>query len=413
MRTNIIKELERHLRTDVKYLGKGGFFLVVAQIISFTGGMISIIAFANLLEPTAYGQFRYIVAASLAIGSFTLTGLATSLVKSSTLGFDGDLARSFKRNIKWSTGIILTSVAISGYYFLNENSFLGWSFLIVGFFQPLIISSSLYRAYLNGKTEFGKIALFSLFYKVIQVSVMLTTLLLTQDPLHIVIVFFVSEALTQLLMYLWVKRNYVKTDKCSQETRNFDLHLSIMNAMKNFAGQADKIIIFQTLGATSLAVYAFASAPVSELTGIDKVLASLSLPKFSHRTFEEIQKTLFRKVAILMIIMSLITVVYILIAEIIFSVVFSQYMESVYYSQLLSLSLILAPGVIFTKALVAHELIWRLYAIRIITPTVQIVSLLILTNLLGLTGVVISILLTRAVWFAIVIAVFYKKRRLV
>ena len=50
---------QKYTETDNVYLLKGGFWLIVNQIISISTGIVLYIAFANFLSPHDYGIYKY------------------------------------------------------------------------------------------------------------------------------------------------------------------------------------------------------------------------------------------------------------------------------------------------------------------------------------------------------------------
>ncbi|MFZ5365197.1 MAG: DegT/DnrJ/EryC1/StrS family aminotransferase [Patescibacteria group bacterium] len=99
---------------------------------------------------------------------------------------------------------------------------------------------------------------------------------------------------------------------------------------------------------------------------------------------------------------------YIIFSPIIFKVFFPQYLDSVAYSQVYSLSLLFFPAVFLVRVLVAHARKIELYWLRIVIPMLKIALLLILLPLLGIWGGIISLLSAELI-NAIMLLYFFKK----
>tara|TARA_B100000508_G_scaffold24443_2_gene17616 strand:+ start:10361 stop:11614 length:1254 start_codon:yes stop_codon:yes gene_type:complete len=414
-KNNIIhvgRKLETILRVDIDYIVKGGFFLSIAQFFSMGIGLVMSIAFANLLDPTTYGQYKYVISAALILGSLTLTtGLGTSIIQGVAKGYEGNLNVAFFKNLFWSLGMFALSLVTATYYWLNDNTFLALSFIVIAFTVPLTSSASFYRVFLNGKKEFKNLTMDVIIQKSVTAFAVIGAMLLTNNPLTIVCVFFASELITPLFFYLHTLKKYKPNDKTDiNENKSYSMHLSIMNIMKNVSGQMDKILIFQWIGAAQLATYSIALAPVTEISGVDKMLSTLALPKLSQRTYKEIRATLLRKIIFLMAIMGIFTFVYILATPFIFGFLFPQYTNAVLYSQLLALTVVLSPAIIITKAFIAHKKIIELYLMRFTVPLVQVTSLVYFLPKFGLIGAVTSILITKVFWFILVVTLFIRTR---
>lgn len=382
---------EKYTKTDMLYLTRGSFWLSLGQGVTILSGLLLSIAFANLLPPEVFGLYRYIIAASAIIGAFALTGMATAVIQAVACGYDGALRAGFFQSLRWSIGTSVLALGASAYYYLNGNLTLALSFIPIAIATPIILSSSLYQGFLNGKKDFRRASFYHAAHKLVHLVALVSTILLTQNPVIIVAVYFATEACITFTLYTLTQYRYPKNTTTDVETLPYSKHLSVMNGLKLIAAHLDKILIFQSLGPISLAIYAFALAPITQLRGIDKTLAAIALPKLSERSFNELQQTLPRKVLLLSLLMGLLATIYALLAPYIYSFVFPQYLDSVRYSQVFAFSLLFAPHILFVKALVAHKRTSSLYILNSSIPIVQILLLLILLPVTGIWGAIITL----------------------
>jgi len=406
---SLLKWSEKYTKTDMRYLAKGGFWLVLGQIVVATVSLSLSVALANLIPQNVLGQFKFIQAGATIIGAFALTGMGVAVIQAVARGYEGSLVAGVRDSLRWSLGIIILALCVSGYYFINDNLSLALSFLVVAALSPIIASTSLFSSYLNGKKLFSSLTLFTIIRQVIIACVLVLTILFTQNPLLIVFAYFLSDSITCTILFLITKIKFVKNTNVDPTTLTYSKHLSIMEIVKIISTQADKILIFSTLGAGPLAVYTIAMAPISQLKGIDQIVANLAFPKFSQRSFHELQQTLLTKVMFLTAAMGVIAAAYIFSAPYIFSVLFSQYMESVIYSQVYTISLLVIPSVLFVKALTAHKKTKQQYILKIVTPLLKIILLIILLPLYGIWGALIALISTEIVWMSLSIYLFYKR----
>jgi len=406
---SLLKWSEKYTKTDMRYLAKGGFWLVLGQIVVATVSLSLSVALANLIPQNVLGQFKFIQAGATIIGAFALTGMGVAVIQAVARGYEGSLVAGVRDSLRWSLGIIILALCVSGYYFINDNLSLALSFLVVAALSPIIASTSLFSSYLNGKKLFSSLTLFTIIRQVIIACVLVLTILFTQNPLLIVFAYFLSDSITCTILFLITKIKFVKNTNVDPTTLTYSKHLSIMEIVKIISTQADKILIFSTLGAGPLAVYTIAMAPISQLKGIDQIVANLAFPKFSQRSFHELQQTLLTKVMFLTAAMGVIAAAYIFSAPYIFSVLFSQYMESVIYSQVYTISLLVIPSVLFVKALTAHKKTKQQYILKIVTPLLKIILLIILLPLYGIWGALIALISTEIVWMFLSIYLFYKR----
>ena len=76
--------LQGYTKTDMVYLASGGFWAVFSQLVVSFGTFLLAIAFAHFVSKEAYGEYKYILSIAGILGTFTLNGLATPLIKSLT-----------------------------------------------------------------------------------------------------------------------------------------------------------------------------------------------------------------------------------------------------------------------------------------------------------------------------------------
>ena len=388
---------ERYTKTDMVYLVKGGSWLSFGHIFAMIAGFSISIVFANLFPKESYGTYKYVLSIAGVLGAFSLTGMGTAITQSIVKGFGGALRQGFLTNLKWSLGILFASLALSVYYFLNDNTLLSVSFLIAGILSPVATSASLYAAYLLGKKDFKRNSFYGIVRNIAPAIAIITTLFLTDNLLIVLAVYFFSGALVSLFLYRLTTRAYRnENSKEDPELFSYGGHLSIMGIIGSITNQLDKILIFHFLGAAPLAIYAFAIAPVEQLQAGKKILSTLILPKVSGRSFEELQKTTLRKSLLLAIYALGLAGVYAIFAPYFYKFFFPEYIDSVIYSQVYSLTLLAVFGTMFNEILIAHKKKLELYLHRTILPIIQIVLYFILLPLYGLMGLIITHVIIRS-----------------
>lgn len=392
-----LRRSESFFQSDMVYLAKSGSWLSLSQGVAMVSGFFISIAFANLFPKESFGNYKFILSVASILGIFTFTGLNTSIVQSVALGFGGSLRQGFRINLKWGIGMFFGGLVLSTYYYLNGNTLLAFSFLLAGLLSPLTASASLYGAYLMGKKDFRRSTLYSTIRNIIPAIALILTLFLTKNLGIIITVYFVVGALVPLFLYRATRRAYQNENKKEDpELVSYSGHLSAMDIVGNFAHYLDKILIFHYLGAAPLAIYAFAIAPVEQLQGGKKILSTLIMPKLSGRPFEELQKSGLRKALLLIVYALGLAGVYALLAPYFYRFFFPQYLDSVFYSQIYSLTLLAISGTMFNETLMAHKKKRELYLHRIIVPVVQIALFLILLPLYGLMGLIITHVIIRS-----------------
>src|SRR3989344_764495 len=146
-----LKRSEKITKTDMIYLAKGHFWLIVGQILSSISAFLLSIAFANLLPKEIYGSYKYVLSIAGVLSVFTLTGMSAAISQAAARGYEGGLIKALKTKIKFGLLGSVGSLGVSLYYYLNAKTELAVAFLIVAAFIPLMDSFALYSAYLHGK----------------------------------------------------------------------------------------------------------------------------------------------------------------------------------------------------------------------------------------------------------------------
>ena len=393
----LLRQSEDFLKTDMVYLTKGGFWLSLGHGVAMLAGFFISIAFANLFPKESFGTYKFILSMVAMLGAFSLTGIGVAITQAVARGNGGSLRQGFRINLKWSIGIFLGGLALSIYYYVNGNPLLSFSFFLAGILSPITSSASLYGAHLLGKKDFRRSALYGMIHNIAPAGVLIFALYLYQSLPVIITVYFFIGALVSLFLYNQTLRAYRhENDKKDPELVSYSGHLSVMDIIGKIASLLDKVLIFHYLGAAPLAVYAFAIAPVEQLQGGKKILSTLIMPKLSGRSFEELQKSAPRKALLLTIYALGLAGIYVVLAPYFYKFFFPQYLDSVFYSQIYSLTLLAVSGTMFNETLMAHKKKNEMYLHRTIVPVVQITLFLTLLPMFGLMGLVITHVIIRS-----------------
>jgi len=391
-----LRQGESVVGTDMIYLAKGGSWLVFGQAIATLAGFFISIAFANLISKESFGIYKFVLSMAGIVGAFGLTGLGVAVTQSVAKGFEV-LSRGFRHNLKWSLGIFLGGIALFAYYLVKDNLLLSTSFLLMSISLPVTTSATLYGAYLLGKKDFRRNSLFGIISNLIPAAAILMAIIFTKNIWVIIFTYFSITALTTYYLYrrtlvIYGDRN--RTD--DPRFLSYGKHLSAMDVMGKVASYFDKILIFHYLGAAPLAIYAFAIAPVEQLQSGKKILSTLILPKISGRSFEELQKTTPRKSLALVLYALTLAGLWVLVAPYFYKLLYPQYLDSVFYSQIYSLTLLAVAGTLFNETLVAHQKKKELYIHRTIMPIIQLIMFFIMLPLYGLMGLVVTHVIIRS-----------------
>lgn len=374
------------------YLARGGFWLTLGQVVASISTFLLAIAFANLLLPETYGKYKYVLSIAGILAIPTLGGLNTAVVQAVSRGYEGSFIPSLKIKIRWGLLGGIASLGLAGYYFLNDNTELTISFLLISVFLPFMDSFSLYTSFLQGKKLFKLSTSFNIASSIIATCIMIGTLFLTDNLFFILLSYFTSWTILYFIFLQITLKKFYPNPEHDPKTISYGKHLSLIGIIGVIAGQLDKILIFHFLGAAEVAIYFIATAPVEQMKGFLKIIPTLALPKLSQRSFKEIDFMLYKRLIKLFFIGGAMAGVYILIAPFFFQFFFPKYHESILFSQLFSLSLFLTlPMVLFSTVFQSKpEMIRKIYIGTITGNLVLIFLLIIMGYYFGIIGVILA-----------------------
>ena len=305
-----------------------------------------------------------------------------------TKGNDGVLRRAFSYSLKWNIPFLITTLGIAGYYYLNTNLSLATTFVFIALLSPLITSYRTYASFLNGKKDFRLISIANTINSLVSSTATFLAIIFTQNPVIIVISYFIVSTLTSAFYFFFTLRKYRPNDAFESESLSRGKDYSLMNVLTIISQNIDKVLIFHFLGGSSLAIYSFAIAPVSQIQGLLKPLGSLYSPKILTKSKEENKAELPKKFFQIALIMLVVVIGYIIFIPYFYNIFFPQYSESIIYSQFYVLVLLMFGKKFIGIPTVIHLPKIILYKLSVINALAALVPKLILLYFFGLAGAI-------------------------
>ncbi len=405
-----LKWSEAYTKTDMLYMAHGGFWLTLAKAVGMFSSLLLATAMANLIPPEVFGTYKFVLAGAGIIGALSLTGTGTAIIQAVARGYEGALRSGAISYLKWSVGMVGISLAVALYYFTHDNTTLAVSFLLVAACNPILIGFSFFSQFISGKKDFRTQALYDGTADFIPAIILIAVLFLTQNPILIVLVYFVSGTVVNLFLHYATIRKYRPNNSVDPRTIPYAKHLSLISIMGKIGENIDKVLVFHYLGAAQLALYAFAQTPIAQLKLLNEIPTRLALPKLSNQNFSELQRSIPRKVFLLVGVMLLVVIAYIAIAPFLFGLLFPQYIEAIPYTQILALSLIFTPVSIFGSSLEAHMKKRELYISQAILPIVKISLFILLLPPFGIWGAVWATIISQCLTFVLFGYLFWQAK---
>ena len=399
---------QKYTGTDNVYLAKGGFWLTLGQIISAGASFLLAVAFANLLDPVTYGNYKYIISMVGILGIFSLSGIGTAITQAVARGLEGSFYTGFKIKLKWS--LLGSLIAIGGaiYYWLRGNDILPIPLLISAIFLPLMQASQVYGSFLTGKKLFSARVKYSSFSQIISVAAIIATLLLTKNLFWLIAIYLISHTILNFFFYWFTQKRFRPNKKDDPKTLSYGKHLSLMGIVTIIAGYIDKILLFTLIGSAQLAIYSFSIVVPEQIGSIIKKIRVLALPKLAVRENKDIRKTIKVRAWKLAIFTAVMVIIYIALAPYIYKMFFPKYLDSILYSQIFAISLIVAMpayllGIVFEAKAKKREL----YILKI-SPLIRTILFVILIPPFGILGAIMAIITSKTFALILVLLLFRK-----
>jgi len=397
MSTSLIQKAERVLKTDISYVLRNGGWLLTGQIIVALFGFGLTIAFANLLPQQEYGVYKFIIAAGGLLAAIRLSGIRLAVTQAVARGAYGTVRHGLYLASRWNSLLILLSLAVALYYYLNENHTLAIGILLIGIYNAVVGALRVYRGYLAGTEQFRAGTIHDLVSTSIGSLGVLIALLYTDNVL-ILLAIGLFLPLTAIAWFSYRTFKIIPKDTpTSHSAISFGKHTSAQNVLLAASVHLDKVVLFQWLGSVELAVYAFALLIPDQVAGLFKSVLGIAVPKFARKEKGDMRQSIRTKIWQLTLLIAVPIGLYVLLAPYIFTFVFPAYVQAIWYSQIIILGLIMLPAVhlltVYFDALQANR---TLYKIKVSSSVIKITLILICTWTLGLLGAVIALLLARA-----------------
>ena len=400
----LLRRSEKYTKTDMVYLAKGGFWLSMNQVLSIVISFTLSIAYANLLDKETFGNYRYILSAFGFISLVALPGVYTAVNQSISRGFDGSLKEGFIKKIRWGLLGSTITLLLAAYYFFKRNNILGGSFIIISIFLPLIESYGLYVSLLQGKKLFKQHSIFNVFTVAISALAMLVTIYLTKNIYVIILVYFLSISVPKIIFYKLSQKKYISNNLKDPEVNTFIKNINAFQIFSNATQYIDKILLFTIMGASEVAIFAFATAIPEQIKSFFRISATISFPKFANKSIEEIRENILKKILLLGLLIILAIIAYILLAPYIFKYIFPQYIESVLFTQVIAITSIYAITYPIGSFLTAHKKVKALFIISTSSFVLGMFTMFAFIPVYGIWGAIMGLAVNR---IANIITSFY------
>lgn len=348
-KTNLRKS-ERLFKLNLVYLVKGGGWMSARFIITTVASILTVVAFGNLISKDQYGIYSYLLSLGGSLAFLTFSGVGTAVTRAVARGAENIVPYALRLQLKYNLAAVATIASASIYYAVKNNFIFAISLGILAIAIPISEAFHIFENVLVGKKRFDILTKSTSVSIIFSSAITIWAVYLTDNPVILILCFSLTTLVTNVLMYLFSTRDLIKDDpdKSSiDEIRRTGFHITGAGLIGVITNYIDKILLFHIAGPASLAVYGFAVAGPDRLKGLIKNWLSIALPKISERTLGEIREVFFTRILSSLLVGFLLSFTYILFAPILFKLLLPKYTDSIAYSQVAALGLIVIPSIIY------------------------------------------------------------------
>lgn len=389
----LLRWAERYTRTDMVYLASSGYWMNLSFVFTSVFSFLLSIAFANLLPKTEYGIYQYVLALSAFLTAFTFTGMNAAITQAVANGREGVFKSSIRIQLIWNTIPGLIALAGGIYYFLNGNLVLGLGLACVALSLPITSAFNSYSAFLNGRKNFRSSAFYGIAGNSIYYICIFSGLLLFPSAAALLLINLMVTAGAAVTLYFVTVQKHRPNHSPDPEAIGYGRHLTFLSVLSTVAAHVDKILVFQFLGAASLASYAIAILLPERLAGAFKSLLYIAFPRFSGREMPLIQSSIVWKAFLLLLLTTFCATAYALFAPLLLGIIYPEYGEIIPYSQVYAFTFVATIGHLVTIVLIAHKRLKELYVLNLTIPIIHVVLQILGIVIWGLWGLIVARLL--------------------
>lgn len=401
---SFLLQSQEYTGTDNVYVAKQGFWTTAGFAFNSIIGLLAVIAYASLVPPEVYGTYKYLLSLVGLLGFLTLSGANTAVAQSVAAGNDGALRYTVRLQLKWNMALVATGFAIASWYAWNGNWIFAVCMGILSISVPLTSAFNTYGPYLTSTRQFRKSSLYGGIAALIAGSLNLIAVLLSDSVVIWIVAYSVGTLLPCLYFYREVAHSLpVAPDKQEKSAiLRYLGHLSLVNILSIIGQYIDKVLTFQFVGPAALAVYSFASLGPDRMKGWLKGVGGIIFPKVAERTLNQIDEVFYRRILMSAGIGALAAIAYSLAAPLAFRILFPKYLDSVAFSQVLSINLVATMANIYMgHVFTSQKIIPVLYVGATTVNILRIVAFIICGYHWGVWGIVgasVGVQLFNVVW---------------
>ena len=363
---------------------------IINYFISIVVSLLTIKIITAKIPPEDYGILVYVLAVFSISAITTITGFNKTIGGYVTKGFHGTVSKTFKVSIKTGLLGVVILAGFSYYYSLDitkEIEFILF-FIAALFFIPYTVFAR-YSSILAGLEKFKQLMYLNILLKISVFLVLFFVLVVIDRG----ILFYggAQIIITSILLYIFYRFSVRQLNNDSVD--NGFLKHSFMISLVGVSGQliapGIQLIINDTFGMTTLAVYAVANRIPTQLTAIIKPLLHPVSIRLAKKSSIDYYNAVLKCLPLTLLMGGgLYLVMFLVVDNYGYLVIGDNYKDAIYYTKFLGLIVILSPTYSLLNSCLVYEKQNRSYAISFyINQVILVVGYLMFTFLYGIISI--------------------------
>ena len=394
----ILRSAEPFLKLDMVYLARGGFWTTLRFVVGVLSSLVTVVAFGNLLPREVYGTYNYLLALGASLSFLTLSGTGTAVMRSVSRGYENIIPHALRLYLKYNMLSVSLVMLVAIYYGYKGNLVFAGALALLSVAYPISEAYHLYVQILTGRKRFDLLTKIASITSLVGAIATFSVLLLTDNVLALIATYTLISLIPNFITYKITTRKIDRSAPSREQINEFErtsFHVTGSGIIGVIASYIDKIILFQIAGPASLAVYGFAIAGPERLKSLVKNWTSIALPRLAQSSLVQVHVVVYKRIALSTLIGGSLSLIYILTSPILFKIFLPRYLDSIIYSQVISLGLIFVPTSVYIGSVFSGQNMLRaIYALNFGSQVLRIVLFITFAWLWHIWGLVFAYLLS-------------------
>jgi O-antigen/teichoic acid export membrane protein len=382
--------LNKLLGVNVRYFAKNATIMTFSYGISIMRGLITGYLVARMFPRELYGQYQFILSMAGTVGVLSLPGLVSATGRAIARGEQGIIMPIAR--IQFAIALIGSAVLLLIVPFLPQERASLWPLFVLAamLFPVSQTASGVFSAATIGKTRFDVALKANMAWSSVMAASALAIIFLHPSAALL----YAAGTGLPALAYLWFSRKLINHNEPRAPIKHilkYGVQLTLVSLPVSLSWYVDKLMISSLFGLNQLAVFSVGIQIPEQM----KTLAKELLP-VSFAVQAQGDDTMKRRMRLMSAtargtaLFAIGIAVYIVAAPYLLAIVYPNYPEAVFLSQLAAITLIAQPATLLTQYLEAQAMIKPLQWTQWFSAAVFVVSLVTLIPAFGLPGAVIA-----------------------